>query len=129
MIDEKSRDLLCLAIGERIKSARITAEMSRKNLGDYLGLTYSAIAMWERGKRFPTVADFYEMSLLFSKVVYDLLPPNTTSALAKHRKGAREIISEEFDFADVEGVSSRRPARPFKQQDIKNQVTIKRKRA
>lgn len=128
MIDQKSRDLLCLAIGERIKSARITAEMSRKNLGDYLGLTYGAIAMWERGKRFPTVADFYEMSLLFSKVVYDLLPPNTISALAKHRVGAREIISEEFDFSDVESTNLRRPALP-KQQAIKNQIAIKRKRA
>ena len=69
-------------IGKSVKKTRESAHVSRHALAEQLKLSYSAIAMWERGERFPTLPDIYAMAKLFRISLYDLLPnqPGASSA-------------------------------------------------
>ena len=73
-------------IGTCVKKAREHANISRPALATKLMLSYSAIAMWETGKRFPTLPDLYSMARIF-RIDLHVLLPNQPGA-----RSAREVI-------------------------------------
>ena len=67
----------------RIKILRLVNNKTQKDIADYLGLTESAIAYYEKGKRTPkpetwqALADFFDVSVpyLQGKISYKALDP------------------------------------------------------
>jgi transcriptional regulator with XRE-family HTH domain len=49
-------------LGERIKEARLKAGLTQVRLADHLGVTDPVVAMWEHGKRRPTIENLLEIA-------------------------------------------------------------------
>ena len=71
-------------IGTCVRKAREHANISRPALATQLMLSYSAIAMWETGKRFPTLPDLYSMARIF-RIDLHVLLPNQPGASSSHQ--------------------------------------------
>lgn len=50
-----------MIVGERIKEARLTKNMSQQELGDKMGVTKVSISGYEKGTRIPTLKNFLDM--------------------------------------------------------------------
>lgn len=85
-----------MTIGQRIKALRHERQLTQKQLADRLGMSKSALAMYETDQRFPkldtldAIADFFNIDMAFllgksdcrnvyqltqSQATYDITPP------------------------------------------------------
>ena len=59
-------------LGNKLKRLRIDSGMSRKQLANMLGLTVSAVGMYEQGRRTPSDDIKIKYSMMFDKSVEEL---------------------------------------------------------
>lgn len=59
-------------LGNKLKRLRIESGMSRKQLANMLGLTVSAVGMYEQGRRTPSDDIKIKYSMMFDKSVEEL---------------------------------------------------------
>lgn len=86
-------------LGERIKELRKKHKMSRKELGERLGVSVSAIGMYEQGNREPDSAKLEMLCEIFGVTLDYLIGRKTTQRTLPH---SSDII-ETFDLmaADI----------------------------
>lgn len=86
-------------LGERIKELRKKHKMSRKELGERLGVSVSAIGMYEQGNREPDAAKLEMLCEIFGVTLDYLIGRKTTQRTLPH---SSDII-ETFDLmaADI----------------------------
>jgi transcriptional regulator with XRE-family HTH domain len=86
-------------LGERIKELRKKHKMSRKELGERLGVSVSAIGMYEQGNREPDSAKLEMLCEIFGVTIDYLIGRKTTQRTLPH---SSDII-ETFDLmaADI----------------------------
>lgn len=63
-------------IGKRIKELRLSFNLTREELGQQLGVTYSAIAMYEQGNREPNIELIVKIAQIFNISIDYLLKAN-----------------------------------------------------
>lgn len=83
MVEDETKaslKILIVDLGLRIMAARRQANLSREALAKRLTMSKSAIAMWERGERWPTIPHLYEMSILLGVRIHELLPTNVVKS-------------------------------------------------
>ena len=92
-----------MTIGQRIKALRHERQLTQKQLADRLGMSKSALAMYETDQRFPkldtldAIADFFNIDMAFllgksscrnvyqltqSQSTYDITPPESEMVCA-----------------------------------------------
>lgn len=59
-------------LGNKLKKLRIDSGMSRKQLANMLGLTVSAVGMYEQGRRTPSDDIKIKYSMMFDKSIEEL---------------------------------------------------------
>ncbi|MDD7483938.1 MAG: helix-turn-helix transcriptional regulator, partial [Clostridia bacterium] len=59
--------------GKFIQEMRNKANMSQKELGQYLSVTDKAVSKWERGLSCPDVDNLKNMALLFNKTLSEII--------------------------------------------------------
>lgn len=62
-------------IGQNIKAYRLTANLSREELGNILNLSMSTIARYEEGNREPSLDTLFHLSKVFDTSMEDLIMP------------------------------------------------------
>lgn len=50
----------------RLKELRLASELTQEEFGEKVGVSKSAVSMWERGKRYPDVPKFEEIADYFN---------------------------------------------------------------
>ena len=77
------------AIGRRIRAVRQHAGFSQEDLGDALGVTRSAVSLWEKGGVLPTDAHMQDLAGVLQTTVSYLVAgagsPPPVPALPRHR--------------------------------------------
>lgn len=56
-------------MGGRLKSARINAGLTRKDVAERLKISVSAISYWERGITIPTLENMVELKKMYNKSI------------------------------------------------------------
>lgn len=92
---------------ERIKKLRNEKELSQTELGNYLGVSASAVYKWENGKSQPDINSIIKMSKLFG-VTTDFIigADNERINMPKIEKSMREILNEDTETAQVSTVAA-----------------------
>lgn len=52
--------------GERLKDLRLEQNLSQEKLAKAVGLTHTAIGLWEQGKRIPNLDDVISLAKFFN---------------------------------------------------------------
>lgn len=68
-----------MTIGECIRTARQTAGLTQKELGQRLGISYQTVAQWENGLRNPKFSTLQKISTALDVNVLTLIPEKATS--------------------------------------------------
>ncbi len=80
---------------ERIRDFRKARGLSQTELGEYLGVSASAVYKWETGKSQPDINSIVSMSKLFC-ISTDILLGNVDNGTEQiHAKTMREILDED----------------------------------
>ena len=83
----------------RIKILRLVNNKTQKDLADYLGLTESAIAYYEKGKRTPKPETWQALADYFDVSVPYLRGATTYEVLDSAEKGIYSHVTEAMDRA------------------------------
>ena len=73
--EDAGRDPVLTDLGERMRFARLRANLTQEDLGDKLGVTQTAVSYWEGGKRDPGVSDLLRIAEACGVPASSLLPP------------------------------------------------------
>lgn len=73
--DDGGRDPILAAIGERVRLARLRAEMTQEALADKLGVTQTAVSYWEAARRDMGIGDLLRIAEGCGVPASSLLPP------------------------------------------------------
>lgn len=92
-------------LGERIAELRKACDMSQKELGEKLGVSASAIGMYEQGRREPNNAMMIAMEKLFGVTVDYLLGVTDSTENAPESSVARKFGNRLRDLRVSEGIT------------------------
>ncbi|MQT15004.1 proline racemase family protein [Segnochrobactrum spirostomi] len=79
-------------IGARVRSLRLAAGLSLRQVAEKTGLAASHLSMFERGVAFPSPSRLNAIAQLFNQTLADLLGGTSTSGQAIIRKGRGRIV-------------------------------------
>lgn len=79
-------------IGDRIKALRLVGNLSREDLANKLGVSYSAIAMYEQGNREPNNDLLVKISNFFNVSTDYLLEVNLNSIVKNNQNKLEQIL-------------------------------------
>jgi len=60
-----------------LRTARVAAKMTQKDVAEKLGVAQASICHWERGTRMPKVATFFRLCALYGVGPSDIFMPWT----------------------------------------------------
>lgn len=101
-------------LGPRIAALRREMGWSQSELARLLGISPSAVGMYEQGRREPSVALLVAMARSF-EVTTDFLLTGQPGRPTDHRAAVRML---EQSLAAAEAALERRPDRPFTRQEL-----------
>lgn len=87
-------------IGEKIRSARISANMTQAELAEKLGVAYQNIGQIESGKRKPKLETIVKIAYALGCRVEDLIGLETFDTGAEFDKRRKELLSQAQDAGD-----------------------------
>lgn len=68
-----------IALGDTIKTMRLSRDLSQQDLAEKIGVSRSAIGMWERGVREPNLDTIEALADVFNVPLYSLVDTNGSS--------------------------------------------------
>lgn len=103
-------------IGKFIQKLRKNANMSQKELGQYLSVTDKAVSKWERGLACPDIDNLKNMAVLFGQTISEIIDgaekDTHHSSLSpfvitkeNHRKDYSRAVNIAFDFDSTKYIS------------------------
>lgn len=90
---DKSKNIVNSKIGERIKRYRTERKMSRNELADSLGVSFSTISKYEQGDREPSISTLIEISKILDISIMKFLDSDILFAENSHESLADFIIN------------------------------------
>lgn len=90
---DKSKNIVNSKIGERIKRYRTERKMSRNELADLLGVSFSTISKYEQGDREPSISTLIEISKILDISIMKFLDSDILFAENSHESLADFIIN------------------------------------